>query len=105
MRARDIVLLAINKLLPVTDYFLIATGTSRRQLQSVADRIRESAEVEGLRPSVEGFEEAQWVLLDLGPVVVHLFTAEKRGYYDLELLWGDAPKVDWRPDEPSPGAC
>ena len=94
-KARDIVLLAIGEIFPVTDYFLIATGTSRRQLQTVASAVERFAKDHGVRVlGIEGFQQGGWILLDLGSVVVHMFDEEKRAYYDLELLWGDAPHVD-----------
>jgi ribosome-associated protein len=79
---------------PATDYFLIATGTSDRQICSVADEILEFGHKHKLRPfGKAGMEQGKWVLLDFVDVVVHLFSEEFREYYDLELLWGDAEKV------------
>jgi len=80
----------------VTDFFVIGTGTSDRQMRATADDMRDYAKKLGERPfSVCGFEHATWILVDFVDVVVHVFTEQQRHYYDLELLWGDAPRVNW----------
>jgi ribosome-associated protein len=92
----DIVVLDLRGLSPATDYFVIATGTSNRQMQSVADEISQAGRVQGFpRFGRAGYDQARWVLLDYIDVVVHLFDTEYRQFYDLELLWGDAEKVDF----------
>lgn len=96
MRAEDVVVLDLRGLSPVTDFFVICTGTSDRQMRALADEIRESARRLGRRPfGVEGYERAQWILMDFVDVVIHIFDEPRRNYYDLELLWGDAPRVEW----------
>jgi len=81
----------------VTDYFIIATGTSDRQIRSVADHLLQLTKEKGIKPiGVDGYEYAHWILLDFGGVVVHIFSPSYRQLYDLELLWGDAPKVRWQ---------
>jgi ribosome-associated protein len=86
----------VAELLQITEVFLVASGTSRRQVQTLADevkeRLRDDAELRPLR--VEGLEEGEWVLLDFGPLVVHLFQPDQRSFYDLERLWADAPRID-----------
>jgi len=90
----DIVVLDLRDISPATDYFMIATGTSNRQMRSVADEICETARNLGQqRFGRAGYEQARWILLDFIDVVIHIFDAEYRGYYDLELLWGDAKKL------------
>ncbi|MGB8226501.1 MAG: ribosome silencing factor [Sedimentisphaerales bacterium] len=90
----DVVALDLKGKSPATDYFLIATGTSDRQIKTVADEITEFARKNKLRPfGRAGYEQGKWVLLDFVDVVVHLFDEEFRQYYDLELLWGDAKKL------------
>ena len=80
---------------PATDYFVIATGTSGLQARSVADEICRHAKDAGLsRFGQAGYEQGRWVLIDFVTVVVHLFDAEYREYYDLEMLWGDAEQVE-----------
>jgi len=93
----DVVVLDLRKISPVTDYFVIATGTSDRQMRSVADDISEHGQSVGQNVwHVAGAETAEWILLDFVDVVVHLFDRQHREYYDLELIWGEAPKVRWR---------
>ncbi len=79
---------------PVTDYFVIATGTSNRQMRTVADEITEAAKGNGIQLfGRAGYEQARWILLDFVDVVVHIFDSQYRDYYDLELLWGDAERL------------
>ena len=90
----DIVVLDLRKVSQVTDYFVILTGTSDRQMRSVADEIADIGK-EKKYPLFgrAGYETSHWVLLDFVDVVVHIFDKQSRGYYDLEMLWGDAKKV------------
>ena len=91
----DIVVLDLKGRSPATDYFVIATGTSDRQMRTVADEICEAAREQGLqRFGRAGYEQARWILLDFIDVVVHIFDSEYRDYYDLELLWGDAERLN-----------
>ncbi len=92
----DIVVLDLKGKSPATDYFIIATGTSDRQMRAVADEICESAKKQGLqRFGRAGYEQGRWILLDFIDVVIHIFDREYRDYYDLELLWGDARRLKW----------
>jgi ribosome-associated protein len=92
----DIVVLDLKGKSPATDYFVIATGTSDRQMRTVADEICEAAREQGQqRFGRAGYEQARWILLDFVDVVIHIFDAEYRDYYDLELLWGDAKQLKW----------
>ena len=87
----DIVVLDLTGMSPATDYFVIATGTSDRQMKTVADEISQAArEMNFQRFGRAGYEQARWILLDFINVVIHIFDSEYRDYYDLELLWGDA---------------
>ncbi len=96
-RCRDVSVLDLRKLSPVADYFVLATGRSARQMGAVAHRVAEAARDAGEKPlGVEGEDSGWWALLDFFDVVVHVFSEEARVYYDLELLWGDAPRVDWQ---------
>ena len=93
----DIVVLDLGGISPVTDYFVIFTGTSDRQMRAVADEIVHEAAASGQRPfNVAGLGSSTWILLDFVDVVVHIFDDEHRGHYDLELIWGDAARVRWR---------
>ena len=90
------VVLDLKGISPATDYFLITTGTSSRQMRTVADEISELARQANLsRFGRAGYEQGRWILLDYVDVVVHLFDPEYREFYDLDLLWGDAEKVDF----------
>jgi len=92
----DITVLDLKGISPATDYFVIATGTSPRQMKTVADEIAEVAgKHKNQRIGRAGYEQGKWILLDYADVIVHLFDDEYRDYYELELLWGDAPRVDW----------
>jgi ribosome-associated protein len=90
----DIVVLNLTGLSPATDFFVIATGTSNRQIRAVADEISQAAREQGMqRFGRAGYEQARWVLLDFVDVVIHIFDSGYRDYYDLELLWGDAERL------------
>ena len=90
----DIVVLDLRGKSPATDYFVIATGTSDRQMRTVADEICDAAKKQKIqRFGRAGYEQARWILLDFVDVVIHIFDNEYRDYYDLELLWGDAEKL------------
>jgi ribosome-associated protein len=94
VKAQDIVELDLRGVLGYTDYFVVATGGSDRQVKAIHDRIQENMKKEhGLLPRrVEGVSESRWILMDYLDVIVHIFTAEAREYYRLEQLWGEAPK-------------
>ena len=93
-KAQDLRVLPLGQVTDFTDYFLICSGTSDRQVQAIADAIQERLRAEKVRPlHVEGYNRAQWVLLDYGDLVVHVFQEEPRRFYALERLWGDAPDV------------
>ena len=92
----DIAVLDLQGTSPATDYFVIATGTSGRQMRTVADEISEAGRSSGFqRFGRAGYDQGRWILLDFVDVVVHLFDGEYREYYDLELLWGDAKRIDY----------
>ena len=90
----EIVVLDLRGKSPATDYFVIVTGTSDRQMRTVSDEISAAARERGLqRFGRAGYEHGRWILLDYIDVVIHIFDAEYREYYDLELLWGDAERL------------
>ena len=90
----DIVVLDLTGKSPATDYFVIATGTSNRQMRTVADEISQAAREHGQqRFGRAGYDQGRWILLDYVDVVIHIFDSEYRDYYDLELLWGDAKRL------------
>lgn len=97
-KGQDLVLLEVGDLFIITEVFVIGTGTSRPHVQSLADQVEENLAKHGRKPlRDEGRSEAEWVLLDYGDVMVHLFQPTAREYYDLERLWRDAPMVEWTP--------
>jgi ribosome-associated protein len=78
-----------------TEYFVICHGTSERQVKSLADAVEDQVREEaGRKPSTEGYARGEWILLDYGEVVVHLFLEDAREFYRLEALWGDCPQID-----------
>jgi ribosome-associated protein len=95
-KAEDVVLLDMRGISSFTDFFLIVSGTSEPQLKAIAGSIREKVrEATGLRPIAEdGFPVSQWVIIDYGSVIIHIFHKERRDLYALESLWGDAPRLE-----------
>lgn len=94
-KAVDVTVLDVGDLLAITDYFLICSGGSDRQVRTIADEIELTLKQAGVRPiRVEGTPVAGWVLIDFGTFVAHVFTSEARTYYDLERLWKDAPRPE-----------
>ena len=99
-KSEDVIALDLRGISPVTDFVVVATGTSDRQMRAVADRVTEYGKKVGEQLyGSSGYESAAWILLDYVDVVLHLFAASYREYYDLELLWGDAPRVEWARSE------
>lgn len=96
-KGRDTVVLDLSEITPIVDYFVITTGTSQRQMQSIAEEAGRAMKAEGHRPrGIEGRESSTWILQDYGDIVLHVFTPESRQVYDLEHLWADAPRIDWK---------
>jgi len=95
-KARDVVVLDMRKITPLYDFFVLATGNSRRQIHTISEEIDDALHEQGdRRLSIEGYESSKWVVQDYGDVVVHVFDAATREYYSLEDLRADAPRVDW----------
>ncbi len=93
-KAYDLQLLDVSKLTTVSDYFLICTGRSDTQVRAIAQHTEQSLAAEGIRPrAIEGYPRGQWVLMDYGDVVIHVFYHPIRAFYDLEGLWMRAPRV------------
>jgi ribosome-associated protein len=91
-RASDIVILDLRESTSVTDFFVLCSGSADIHVKAIAENIREGLAEEGQRPwHIEGLAYGSWVLLDYVDFVVHIFLKEKRDFYDLERLWGDAP--------------
>jgi ribosome-associated protein len=96
-KAENIVVLDVGEVLSITDAFVITSGNNRRQVLTIAQEVEAQVKEVGGPPPirVEGLTDAQWVLLDYGDFVVHVFLDEVRRYYDLERLWADAPVIQW----------
>ena len=93
-KALDLVVLDVREVASFTEYFLIASGSSTRQVQAIADEIVERMKKEGRRAArIEGYRTAEWVLIDYGDFVFHIFEDKARRFYDLERLWRDAARV------------
>lgn len=104
-KAENVKILDLNGISGFTDYFIICSGMSDRQVQSIADAVDHVATQAGAQVlSSEGYSEGRWVLMDLGDVVVHVFLDALREYYDLENLWADAPRVKIPPEFYGPAA-
>ncbi len=99
-KAHDLVVLDLREVASFTDYFVIASGTNVRQVQAVADAVQEQLRNQlSVRPArVEGYNSAEWVLLDYGDFIFHVFEEKARRFYDLERLWRDAARVPVPPD-------
>lgn len=94
-KALDVVILDVERLLTITDYFVIATGTSRVHAQSLVDAVEEALTKADRKPlRREGKAEGEWILLDYGDFVVHVFQQSARDFYGLERLWGDAERIE-----------
>lgn len=101
-KAEKIVVLDVRKIFLLSDYFVICSGANERQLAAIADEVEKSLANLGRRLfSCEGRGSSSWVLMDFSDVVVHIFLPQFRDYYDLEGLWADARKVDWKRKPPS----
>lgn len=99
-KARDILLLNMENLSPLTDYFIIASADNVTLVKAVADNIEEKLAEEGILPSrTEGYAEGRWILMDYGDCVAHIFLEEDRDFYNLEQLWADAPSESFAEEE------
>ncbi len=96
-RCSNVNVLDVRGLSPITDFFVLATGTSPRQMRSVTDEAGEFGEERNYKPiSQSGIEGETWMLIDFVDVVMHVFNGEARAFYDLDSLWGDAQRVEWQ---------
>lgn len=102
LQGQDVVILDMRDQTTWFDYFVIATGSSRRQLHAMSEEIDHKLEddLHDRRMGIEGYRESRWIVLDYGTVVIHLFDEETRRYYSLETLWGDARQIPIEPGHP-----
>ncbi len=99
-KARDIKILYVNKQTIIADYFVIAAGTSRTQVNALADEVEYKLGLEGIDPTkIEGRGQGTWVLLDYDSVLVHVFNPQSREYYNLEKLWADGEEIEFEMTE------
>jgi ribosome-associated protein len=100
-RGQDITILDLRELTPVFDYFVLASGTSRRQLHAMSEEIDHALEDDlgDKRLGIEGYSESRWIVLDYGDVVIHLFEPETREFYGIEQLWAQAKEVPYEPKQ------
>lgn len=98
-KATDIRVLELTGITSFTDYFVICTGSNTRQIQAIGDEVQLRLKALGERPlSLEGYDQAEWILADYGDFIVHVFSPRARAYYDLERLWRNAREVQIPPE-------
>lgn len=94
-KAEDIRLIDISEISTIADHFVITNGTNKSQIQALSDNIEEKLGKAGIHPkNIEGYDAADWILMDYADILVHIFDKESRGFYDLEHLWRDGKPVD-----------
>ncbi len=94
-KALDVAVLDISRISSFANYFLVCSGDSSRQIQAIADEVEEKLRADGFRPShIEGYSNAEWILMDYTDMVIHIFSKKARAYYDLERLWRDGKHMD-----------
>ncbi len=101
-KGTDIVVLDVGEIIAIIDQFVLVSAANTRQVRTIVDEVQGALrDVDGSRPiGVEGLDDASWVLLDYGDVVVHVFLEDTRAYYDLDRLWADAPRFDVEEEAP-----
>ncbi|MDQ3666325.1 MAG: ribosome silencing factor [Acidobacteriota bacterium] len=98
-KALDLVVLDLREIASFTDYFVIASGTNERQVQAISDEIFEKLKKAGAAAArVEGYKSAEWILLDYGDFIVHVFSDKARKFYDLERLWRESKRITLPPE-------
>jgi ribosome-associated protein len=104
-KAFDVVVLDLRGTPAFTDFFVLCSGANQRQVKAIADAVEETLRAAKIRPAhVEGYDRAEWVLMDFFSFIVHVFTPQTREFYSLERLWGDAERVEIT-EEPAAGAA
>ncbi len=101
-KAQEVVVLDLRHTPAFTDFFVLCSGQNTRQVQAVADSVEQALRARGMRPShVEGYDRAEWILMDFFTFIVHVFTPQTRAFYSLERLWGDAERIDVSDEPPA----
>ena len=94
-KAEEIKIISIEKVSTLADYFIIASGSNRNQIQAMVDNVDEEMEKAGyIKKQIEGYQNANWILLDYGDLVIHVFDTENRLFYDLERIWRDGESIE-----------
>lgn len=94
-KATDIKVIDISEVSTIADYFIIGEGTNRNQVQAIADEVEESLSRAGFNPKqIEGYDTANWILMDYKDIIVHIFDTENRQFYNIERIWKDGKEVD-----------
>ena len=102
-KASDVVILDLRGTPAFTDFFVLCSGQSTRQVKAIVDAVEETLRAEKIRPAhVEGYDRAEWVLMDYFTFIVHVFTPQTRAFYSLERLWGNAERIEVSEDSPPP---
>jgi len=102
-KASDIVVLDLRHTPAFTDFFVVCSGQNSRQVKAIADNIEDTLRQAGVRPAhVEGYDRGEWILMDFFTLIVHVFAPQKRDFYGLERLWGDAIRIEMADDAPAP---
>ena len=103
-KAFNLVVLDLRDTEAFTDFFVVASGQSNRQVKAITNAIDLSLKAKGMRPThMEGYDHAEWVLMDCFDIIIHIFTEQTREHYDLERLWGSAKRIAIQPTPPIPG--
>ena len=101
-KAQDALVLDLRHTPAFTDFFFLCSGQNARQVQAIADAIEQALRARGIRPShIEGYDRAEWILMDFFTFIVHVFTPQTRAFYSLERLWGDAERVEVSDEPPA----
>src|SRR3954464_6755459 len=94
-KAGDVVVLDLRHTPAFTDFFLLCSGQNARQVHAIADAVEDTLKAAKLRPAhIEGYDRAEWILMDYFTFIVHIFTPQTRAFYSLERLWGDAERIE-----------
>ena len=94
-KALDVVVLDLRNTPAFTDFFVLCSGSNQRQVKAIADAVEEALRAAKIRPAhIEGYDRAEWILLDFFTFIVHVFTPQTRAFYSLERLWGDAERIE-----------
>jgi ribosome-associated protein len=101
-KALDVIVLDLRQTPAFTDFFVLCSGQNQRQVKAIADAVAETLKASNVRPAhIEGYDRAEWVLMDFFTFIVHVFTPQTREFYSLERLWGDAQRIEVSDDSPA----